>query len=135
MITNRHSTGTLSDNSHIVWISTKTFDIISCPPTLHQKESNIRCSEVLKFRKLEIGEKLLRIIQLRETYENSSSMENSDRARDGTWKGRSLPLKPTKVTLFTMIFCNSKNNVPDIRSFCRSLFYHSSVVKCTSSLL
>ena len=49
--------------------------------------------------------------------------------------GRSLPLKPTKVTLFKIILCNSKNSVCDIRWFCRPLFYHSNVVKCTSILL
>jgi len=49
--------------------------------------------------------------------------------------GRSLPLKPTKVTLFTIILYNSENNLPVIRPFCRSLFSHSSLVRCTSSLL
>ena len=34
-----------------------------------------------------------------------------------------------------MIFYNSENSMPDIRSFCRPLFCHSSVVKYKSSLL
>jgi len=41
----------------------------------------------------------------------------------------------TKVTLFTMILCNSENSIRDIRPFCRPLFFHSSGVKNTSSLL
>ena len=45
------------------------------------------------------------------------------------------PLKPTKVTLFTIILHNSKNNIHDIRTFRRSLFCHSSVVKYASSLV
>jgi len=44
------------------------------------------------------------------------------------------PLKHTKVTLFTTIFYNSENSIRDIRSFCRPLFCHSSVVKYTWSL-
>jgi len=58
--------------------------------------------------------------------------KNATRADPG---GRSLPLKPTKVTFFTMILCNSENSVRDIRPFCRQLFCHRSVVKYTSSLL
>jgi len=49
--------------------------------------------------------------------------------------GRSLPLAPKNVTLFTMFFYNSENSIRDIRLFCRPLFCHSSVVKYTSSLL
>jgi len=45
------------------------------------------------------------------------------------------PLKPKKVTLFTMILCNSENNIRDIRPFCCALFCHSSVVKYASTLL
>ena len=45
------------------------------------------------------------------------------------------PLKPTKVTLFTMIFYHSVNSIHDISPFCRPLLCHSSVVKYTSSLL
>jgi len=41
-------------------------------------------------------------------------------------------LKPTKVTSFTMILCNSENSIRDIRPFCRKLFCHSSVVKYIS---
>ena len=48
---------------------------------------------------------------------------------------RSPPLKPTKVTFFTIILYNSGNNIRDIRSFFRPLFCHESVVKYTSSLL
>jgi len=66
--------------------------------------------------------------------------------------GRSPPLKLTKVTLFTMILYNARNNmskpIPNkslvifelshcsrIRSFCRPLFCHSSVVEYNSPLL
>jgi len=45
------------------------------------------------------------------------------------------PLKPTKITSFTILFYNSENSICDIRPFCRPLFCHSSVVKYTSSLL
>jgi len=53
---------------------------------------------------------------------------------DGGRLGRSF-LKPTKVTFFTTIIHNSENNSRDIRSFCRPVFCHSSVVKYTSTLL
>jgi len=49
--------------------------------------------------------------------------------------GTIAPLKPTKVSLFTIIFYNSKNNIRDISLFCRPLFCHSSVEKYTSSIL
>jgi len=51
--------------------------------------------------------------------------------------GRSPPLKPTKVTLFTMILYSSENSIRDKRPFCRPLFCHthSSVVTCISFLL
>ena len=52
----------------------------------------------------------------------------------GEWGDRP-PLKPTKVTFFTIILHNSENNIHDIRPFFRHLCYHTSVVKCTSSLL
>jgi len=39
------------------------------------------------------------------------------------------PLKPAKVTLFTIILYIPENNIRDIRPFCRPLFCHSSVVK------
>ena len=48
---------------------------------------------------------------------------------------RSSPLKPAKVTLFTMILNNSENIIRDIRPFCPDLFCHSSIVKYTSCLL
>ena len=45
------------------------------------------------------------------------------------------PPKIYKLTLFTMIAYNSENNIRNARPFCHPLFCHSSVVKCTSSLL
>ena len=39
------------------------------------------------------------------------------------------PLKPAKVTLFTIILYNPENNIRDIRPFCCPLFRHSSLVK------
>jgi len=53
----------------------------------------------------------------------------------GASRGEIAPLKPTKVTLFTMILRNSEKSIRDIRPFCRPLFCHSSVVKYASSLL
>jgi len=41
------------------------------------------------------------------------------------------PLKPTKVTLYATILHNSENSIRDIRSFCRPMFCHSSIVKYT----
>jgi len=52
----------------------------------------------------------------------------------GDWGDRP-PLKPTKVTLFTMILYNSENSIRDIRPFCHPLFCRSSSAKYTSSLL
>ena len=49
--------------------------------------------------------------------------------------GAITPLKPMEVTLFTMIFYNSENNISDWKPFCRPLFCHSSVVQYTASLL
>ena len=49
--------------------------------------------------------------------------------------GALAPLKPTKVTFFTMILNNSENSIRDIRPFYRPFFCHSSVVKYTSSFL
>jgi len=45
---------------------------------------------------------------------------------------RSLPLKPTKVTLFIMILYNSENSIHNLRPCCRLLFCHSSIVMYTS---
>jgi len=59
---------------------------------------------------------------------------NQGRIRGGNW-GNRPPLKPKKVTLFTMILCISESNICDIRQFCRPLFCHSSFIKYTSSLL
>ena len=41
-------------------------------------------------------------------------------------------LKPTKVALFNMILCNSKNTIVNIRLFCCLLFCRRSIVKYTS---
>jgi len=49
--------------------------------------------------------------------------------------GAIAPLKPAKVTLFTMILCNSENSIHEIRPFCHPFSCHSNVVKYTSSLL
>jgi len=52
-------------------------------------------------------------------------------ARGGSQKGAIgaiAPLKPAKVTLFTMILYNSENNIRDIRPFCRPLFGHITAV-------
>ena len=67
------------------------------------------------------------------------SNNNSHEPRYPTSRGRGgwgdRPPKPTKVTLFTMIFYNTENNIRDISPFCSPLFCHSSVVKYTSYLL
>jgi len=42
--------------------------------------------------------------------------------------GRSLPPKPTKVALLSMILYNSENSIRDVRLFCRPLYCHSSIV-------
>jgi len=42
----------------------------------------------------------------------------------GDWSNRS-PLKPTKVSLFTILLYNSENSIRDIRPFCRPLFCHN----------
>jgi len=42
--------------------------------------------------------------------------------------GRSPPLNLTKVTLFTMTFYNSENNIRDIRPFCRTLSFVTAVL-------
>jgi len=51
----------------------------------------------------------------------------------GRIQGRAIgaiaPLKPQKVTLFTMILHNSENNIRVVRPFFRPLFCHSSFVK------
>ena len=49
--------------------------------------------------------------------------------------GAIAPLKPAKVTLFTMVLYNSENNIRDIRPFCHPWFGHSIVVKYASSIL
>jgi len=43
--------------------------------------------------------------------------------------GRLPPVKPKRVTFFTTILYNSEKSIRDIRTLCRLLFYHSSVVK------
>jgi len=47
-------------------------------------------------------------------------------------RGAIAPLKPTKVTLFTMILCNSEDSIRDLRPFCRLLFCHSNDMKYTA---
>ena len=49
--------------------------------------------------------------------------------------GAIAPLKPKKATFFSMILYKSEKSIRDIRTFCRPLFCHSSVVKYASSLL
>ena len=49
--------------------------------------------------------------------------------------GAISPLKPIKVTLFTIIFYNAEKSIRDIRPFCCPSFCNSSVMKYTSSLL
>ena len=44
------------------------------------------------------------------------------------------PVKPTILNFITILY-NSGNSIGDIRSFCRPVFCHSSVVEYTSSLL
>jgi len=68
-------------------------------------------------------------------YEDSINPIDSSDCRGGSRRGRSPPLKLTKVTLFTMIFYHPDNGIRDIRPFCRPLFCHSSVVKYTSDPL
>jgi len=64
---------------------------------------------------------------------NNNSKSNANhclkrlRKSGSTGGGKIAPLKPTKVTLFTMIFCRYK-------VVCRPLFHHSNVVKYASSL-
>ena len=61
------------------------------------------------------------------------------RSRQGRIHGgravRSPHPEPSKVTLFTIIFCNSEKNIRDIRSLGRPLFCQSSVVEYSSSLV
>jgi len=53
----------------------------------------------------------------------------------GRIQGRAIaPLKPTTVTLFTIILYNSESSIFDIRPFYLPLILHTSVVKYTSSL-
>ena len=63
-----------------------------------------------------------------------SARKSVSGANPGGVIGVIAPLKPTKVTLFTIILYNSENSTLDIRPFCRALLCHSSVVKHTSSL-
>jgi len=69
-------------------------------------------------------------------YRSDDSVAGSDPAGMGGGAiGAITPLKPMEVTLFTMIFYNSENNISDWKPFCRPLFCHSSVVQYTASLL
>ena len=63
----------------------------------------------------------------------SSSCPCSGGARDAA--GAIAPVKPTKVTLFTIILYSSENNIRDIEPFRRLLFCHTNFFKHTSSLL
>ena len=45
------------------------------------------------------------------------------------------PLNPMKITLFAMVLYNPENNIRDIRPFGRLLFFHTSVMMYTSSLI
>jgi len=49
--------------------------------------------------------------------------------------GAIAPLKPTKLTIFTMILHNLENSIRDIMPFFPPLVCHNSVVNYTSSLL
>jgi len=58
------------------------------------------------------------------------TFQSSDNARilQGQIQGGvSALLKLAKVNFFTMILCNSENNIRNIRSFCHPLCSHSSV--------
>ena len=52
----------------------------------------------------------------------------------GRSRGGIPPVKPTILNFITILY-NSGNSIGDIRSFCRPVFCHSSVVEYTSSLL
>jgi len=49
--------------------------------------------------------------------------------------GRSTLLKTTKVTLFTVILYNFEKRIRNLRQFSHPLFWHSNVVKYSSSPL
>jgi len=77
--------------------------------------------------------------QLKQTVLNSWNVKTSG-VRSGVKTGPNLggdrpPPKTYKLTLFTIIVYNSENSIRNTRPFCRPLFCHSSVVKCTSYLL
>jgi len=69
----------------------------------------------------------------RRTYELQHSLDLALLTRGGSrrscWGDRAPPLKPKKLTFFTMIFYNSENSIRDITLFDRPLFCDSSVVK------
>jgi len=71
-------------------------------------------------------------LDMNKTSANATRLKLRGRIRGGNWGNR--PLKPTKVTLFTVILFNWEKSIRDIRPFCGQLFCHSSVVKYTSSL-
>jgi len=77
----------------------------------------------------------MHIIEKRTKEETSENLFIKPYSTSGEQLGRSFPLKPTKVTLFTMILYNSETNVGAIRPFCHPLFCHSSVVKYTEPVL
>jgi len=56
-----------------------------------------------------------------------------DEHRGGSRVRRSPLLKPTQVTLFTMILYNLENSNRDIESFCRPLFCYISILHLSYS--
>jgi len=64
------------------------------------------------------------------SFTKKTSLHRTDclRSRGGSKGGDYPPLKPKKVTLFTMISYNSEKSIRDIWPFCRPLFCHSGEV-------
>jgi len=82
------------------------------------------------FKRFPLGFDVLRANKnMKVVTKESNSASNQGRIQEGAI----VPLKLTKVTLFTIILYNSENS--DIRPFCSPLLCHSSVVQYTSSLL
>ena len=61
--------------------------------------------------------------------------QTQDRGGSREAIGAIIPPKTYVSNFFTMILYNSENSIRDLRPFCRPLFYHSSVVKYSSSLM
>ena len=70
--------------------------------------------------------------QIKKAQKNTGNQERIQGG--GDWGNRS-PKKTAKVTSFTMILYTLENSFRDVRSFCRLLFGHSSIVKISSSHL